>query len=357
MPVFRWDSGIVAYVDLRTGEAVTPGPVTPEGPDIVPFASISTPGTMSQKVDSVGAGKKVSFLSGLFQFSDFNDDTHNYGLRMLIANGILGSGRSWTTFEMTPMSSTQGSRVPASNPPASNGQVNPLRLVRTGWEGNAAPIEVGGFTVQATNQGHLYNGVELYRVAPGSVFRDVLVKGVPGDLSREPGETFLLSTYRCVGSSPSPILITRTELDGRNSSGIPVAASGLGVNLSQDIRIENVNSHHIEYAHGYALYESSNLYFTDCKATDTKLNGFNFENVSGVVNLTRVTCERNGENHIGIFTNSGSAVYTITDPVYDGAKLKIRCVGYNGQPMTQNKDDIHLIVGGVERPDLIQWIN
>jgi len=355
MGIYRWEPTENGYIDLRSGDIVTPGPVTPSGPNIVAYSSISGSGSMSSKIESVGAGNKVAFGQGTFQFNDFDDDTDTYGLRVLIASGVLGSGRGWTTFQMTPNSSTQAARVPVSNPPTSNGQVNPLRLVRVGWEGETTPREVGGFTLMATNQGHLYGGLELYRVPAGTWMHDVLIKGIPGDLSREPGETFLLSLYRNVGTSVNPIKVERVELDGRNASNVPVGASGVGVNFGQYVTFDTTNSHHMGYAHGFALYESSDLTFINCKATDTVLNGFNFENVDGTVVLDRVTCERNSGYHIGIFTDNGGAVYNIIDPVYDGPKLRIRCTGYVGGPRTQNTADIHLYVGGVERPDLIQW--
>lgn len=353
MPAFRWTGS--GYRNLRTGDIVTPGPTLPSGPNIVAYSSIGTSGTISQKVESAGAGKKVAFAQGTFQFSDFNDNTSTYGLRVLVANGVLGSGRSWTIFQMTPSSSTQAGRVPASNPPTSNGQVNPLRLMRVGWEDNANPVEVGGFSLLGTSQGHLYNGLEIYRVKPGSYVHDILVKGIPGDLSREPGETFALSFYRCEASSGSPLQVTNVEIDGRDSGGTMVAASGIGVNFGNDIKFNNVNSHHMKMAHAYALYETSNLTFTECSATNTEINGFNFENVSGTVTMTQCVTTSNTGYHIGIFTNTGGAVYNIIDPVYDGAKLRIRCTGYNGGPRTQNTADVHLYVNGVERPDLIQW--
>lgn len=351
--MFRWDGS--GYRNLLTGEVVSPGPVLPSGPGITPYSSIGTSGTISQKVESVGTGGKVAFADGTFQFSDFNDNTQTYGFRVLIANGVLGSGRSWTKFQMTPMSSTQAGRVPVSNPPASNGQINPLRLMRVGWEDNTSPVEVAGFSLLGTNQGHLYNGLEIYRVKPGSTVHDVLVKGIPGDLSREPGETFALSFFRCESTSGSPLLVTNVETDGRDSGGTLVGASGIGVNFGTHLKFENVNSHHMKMAHAYALYETSNLTFTNCRATDTEINGFNFENVSGTVTMTGCTTTANKGYHLGIFTNTGSANYNIIDPVYDGAKLRIRCTGYNGGSQTQDTNAIKLYVGGVERPDLIQW--
>ncbi|USH44487.1 glycoside hydrolase [Microbacterium phage Cassita] len=353
MPAFVWTGS--GYRNLRTGQVITPGPVLPSGPNIVPYSSIATSGTLSQKVESAGAGKKVAFDQGTFQFSDFNDNTLTYGFRVLIANGVLGSGRSWTTFQMTPMSSTQAGRVPVSNPPTSNGQVNPLRLMRVGWEDNANPVEVGGFSLLGTNQGHLYNGLEIYRVKPGSTVHDILVKGIPGDLSREPGETFSLSFFRCEATSGNPVQVSNVEIDGRDSTNTLVAASGVGVNFGTNLQFTNVNSHHMKMAHAYALYETSNLTFTNCRATDTEINGFNFENVSGTVTMTQCVTTANKGYHLGIFTNTGGAVYNIIDPVFDGTKLRIRCTGYNGGSRTQDTADIHLFVDGVERPDLIQW--
>lgn len=354
MPILRWDGS--QYVDLRTGQPVVPGPVLPSGPNIVPYTTLSG-ADISAKVESAGAGKKVAFEQGTFSFSDFNDSTDSYGVRVLIANGILGSGKTWTKFQMVPMSSTQAARVPVSNPPASNGQINPLRLMRVGWEDNANPVEVGGFSLLGTEQGHLFGGMEIYRVKPGSLVRDLLIKGIPGDLSREPGETFALSMYRCDATSGNKTLVTNVEVDGRNASNVPVAASGIGVNFGQYLRFENANVHHMNVSHAYALYETANLEFIGCKATNTALNGFNFENTSGNVALTNCTMTNNGQHHIGIFTNTGSANYTITDPVYDGAQLRIRETGYNGGSKTQDRAAIKLFVGGVERPDLIQWIN
>ena len=352
MPILRWDG--TQYINLRTGATITPGPVLPTGANVVPYTGLSG-ANLSSRIESAGAGKFVAFDQGTFAFSDFADSTLSYGVRVLIANGILGSGKTWTVFQMNPLTSTQAGRVPASNPPTSNGQVNPLRLMRVGWEDNANPVQVGGFSLLGTNQGHLFGGLEIYWVKPGSIVRDLLIKGIPGDLSREPGETFSLSMYRCTGLSTNKILVTNVEIDGRNASNVPVAASGVGVNFGQYVRMEGCNVHHMNVAHGYALYETANLEFIQCKATDTAINGFNFENVSGTVTLDRITCQRNSGYHLGIFTDKGNAVYNIIDPVFDGTKLRIRCTGYSNGPRTQNTADIHLYVGGVERPDLIQW--
>ncbi|MGG7128926.1 hypothetical protein ACQPUH_15425, partial [Clostridium perfringens] len=116
--------------------------------------------------------------------------------------------------------------------------------------------EVGGFSLLGTNQGHLYNGLEIYRVKPGSTVHDILVKGIPGDLSREPGETFSLSFFRCEATSGNPVQVSNVEIDGRDSTNTLVAASGIGVNFGTNLQFTNVNSHHMKMAHAYALYET-----------------------------------------------------------------------------------------------------
>lgn len=354
--------GVRYWFDEGAGAFTAPGrpplPVSgrPAGPTITPYESITAAGSVSAKIDSVGTAQEVSFATGIVQFADFAEGGGVYGMLVLKAAGLRGSGVGQTIFQMTPNSSTQAAKVPASNPPASNGQTNPLRLIRVGWESAATPRHLSGFTVQATPQGHLYHGLQAYYVVGGSVWEDLRIAGIPGDMSREPGETFSLEAYRCTGTPTSPVLFRRVEVDGRDTTGRSVAASGVGVNFGSYLQFDDVNSHHMAQSHGYAAYTTSNLVFNRCAATNVALNGFNFENVSGAVQLNNCTMNTCAAYHVAIATNTGSATYVINDPVYDGAKLQIRATGYSGGARTQDLNAIHLYVGGVERPDLIQWI-
>lgn len=333
----------------------TGGGGRPTGANITPYETIAVAGSISTKIDSVGTTKEVSFAAATFAFSDFAEGGNSYGLLVLKSAGVRGSGIGQTIFQMTPSTSTQGSRVPVSNPPTSNGQTNPLRLMRVGWESALTIRHLSGFTLQATSQGHLYHGLQLYYLVAGSLCEDVKIIGIPGDLSREPGETFSVECYHCTGTSAAPVLLRRVEVDGRDTGGTPVAASGIAVNFGTWTQMDDCNSHHTGYSHGYASYTTSNMIFNRCTAANVALNGFNFENVSGTVTMTGCTTTSCAAYHIAIATNTGSATYNIYDPVYDGSKLQIRATGYSGLARTQDLTAIHLFVAGVERPDLIQW--
>ena len=85
--------------------------------------------------------------------------------------------------------------------------------------------------------------------------------------------------------------------------------------------------------------------------------GLNFERTTGAVTITDPVFEKDGTDlHLG--SDQGSAQFTIVDPVYDGAQLRIQLSPlYQGVANTQLQSDVHVIVHGVDRTaDVVQWI-
>lgn len=320
--------------------------VRPTGVGIYPYETLANRGSVSATANQVPAVSQVSFLPGVYEFVDFADArSTNYGFGAYfqpMVGGLRGSGVDRTIFRVKANTSTRAAEIPAQ----STGQTNNLSVFRIGGGGSIvrSPI-VSGFTVQGTPQGHLYNGPIMYYCTNAQV-TDVKVTGIPGNASMQPGETFGINDYRSTGN-----VYTRVEIDGQG-----VGASGFGGNLGSNLTVVDSSSHHNPYSAGWTCNTYSNITYRNVSATDNGKMGFNFERVGGTVLMDRCTMLRNQTVHINIASDTLSATYTITDPVFDGPKLNVKVTGFGGGARKQDPSTIKLVVGGVSRPDLLNII-
>lgn len=313
---------------------------------MTPFGVLANQGSLPATVNSLTPSANVSFLPGTYDFSDFTGGAQQFGFLLWQTasqgpKGLLGSGKTATVFQMRANSSTQAGQVPPQSSFTSGG-TNPLYLMR-GDNG----VVLSGFTLAGTPQGHLYGGLQLY-YANGSQVSDVLVKGIPGDDSANPGETFSINLFRAAGAH-----LDRLEIDGRDANGTKVGASGLGINFGSGAVVTDLYAHDLAYGHGVASYTTDSPTFVRPVVTGGQ-RGLNFERVTGTVKITQPNLTGQAEVPIAIASDTGSATYEISDPVLAaGQKLVVRVTGYMGNARTQDPASVHLLVGGVERPDLL----
>jgi hypothetical protein len=195
-------------------------------------------------------------------FSDFTAAGGTIGL-MLPATGYTGQGIVGTTLLMKPHTSTK--TAPSSG-------TNPLRLLRTN-PGTGGKF--GGFTLQGTEQGHLYGGL-LVTGQTSATVTDLLVTGIPGNSGAPPGETFGVATWQCNG-----VTLTRVEVDGRNTTGVRVGASGLACNSDKNIQWIDCHVHDHEYGMP-TCWETVN-FTTRTLRSINNVRGVNHERASGVI--------------------------------------------------------------------------
>lgn len=317
-------------------------------PSAIPWESLPWQGSLAPTCNTLTSAGDVSFLPGWYEFVNF--DANGYGgLFWLNVSGVHGSGVDSTYFQMHPWTSTKAGQVPTAQ-----WSTNDMALMRVGGsdDGNKRLVSLSGFTLRGTDQGHLYNGFMFYDAADGSTMTDCRVHGIPGRDSVPPGETFGINVYRS-----NRVTLTRVEVDGRRpEDGTRVGAANVGVNYSSDFTMTDCYSHHTAYSHGVTCYEVKNVTLNRVRAEDCAAIGLNLERVSGVVNINGSTMLRCGWSHITVDSDRASAKVTITDPIFDGPKLRVtvHASGYAGNPQKQLVSDIRLVVGGVSRPDLLQ---
>lgn len=328
-----------------------PTPLPPTGNGIVAYEALPSKGSMPATVNAVTPAAEVSFRAGTFEFSDFAMGVNAYGFLAWLSGGVgpkglRGSGPDSTVFRMRAGTSTQAGRVPPQSAFATGG-TNPLYLMRAD-----ASTVLSGFSLVGTDQGHLYNGLNLYQGSDARL-ANLAVRGIPGDNSANPGETFGINLYRNVRTQMDAV-----EIDGRNAAGARVGASGLGINYGTDLVCNDLYVHDIRYGHAVAAYTTANLTFNRPRFVDN-VQAMNFERVSGSVAVNRPYFRNNVENgainyHLTIANDQGSGSFTIVDPDFDGPKLRVRVSGYLGNPRTQDPAAVKLIVNGQERPDLME---
>jgi hypothetical protein len=281
------------------------------------------------------SGSLLALRQGTYVMKDF--DSHLMGAD-LGTDGIQGAGSGSTVIEMTPGTSTKAGSVPTT--PYSTNQLYLLSTIG-GTPG------LSGFTLHATDQGHLYNGLRIGRATNARV-SDVRIENVPGDASFPPGETFLLNDWRTTGS----------VYDGVTIDGGGVAAAGFGVNSSTDITINSSTFTGTAHSSGGAFWQSQNITLNDVAVTNNR-SGLNFERDSGTITLNRPTFSGNRLYDLQFGSDQGGANVVITDPkLAPGQKIVINApLQYHGGPNGQQRSDIHVIVGGVDRTsELVQYL-
>jgi len=328
------------------------------GAGITPYESLAYQGSVEATANSLSSPSQLSFLSGTFPFVNF--DSNSYGALFWInVLGLRGSGVGQTVFQMQPYSSTKAGLVPAQ----STGSTNQLTLVRTGSSDQSvgrSPI-LSDFSLLGTSQGHLYNGLNIYCAVNAQV-TDVKIKGIPGDSSANPGETFSLNNYKSNATT-----VTRLEIDGTDANGTRIGASGVGVNSTLGFTISDSSIHDLQYGYGITCWDCTGTISYTRVRSNRNMLPFNFEQCVATVNITAsdftggraVTTDGTNPVHMIVDGNKGSSRVTVIDPVFDGAKFTV-CIHstypYGGPANAQRASDIALVVGGVARPDLLSIV-
>jgi hypothetical protein len=297
--------------------------------------------TLTAKAAAAGA-KAVALPAGSVTLHDFAAGEERIDAARIPAAsaGLVGAGVDRSTLTLAPHSSTRKSRVPTVEY-----QVNPLNEVRI----SSTHAVVGDLTLQGTAQGHTYNGLRIERSTDPRI-ANVKVVGIPGDMDRPPGETFGINDYKTVGAQYDHV-----EVDGAG-----VGAAGFAANGSQDITVCDASSHDNKVSMGFAFWQVKNITMIDDVAKRNGFTGFNFERVSGTVKLIRPVAQDNRWD-MRVVSDQGSATYTIVDPDLTHTQVPGKWTvevpsTYYKHPSLQKRSQIHLIVNGKERPDLLRFV-
>lgn len=329
----------------------------PSGVGLIPYESLPNAGTVVATSNQIAAGQQVTFPPGTLEAVGFA--ANGYGLLWWVnVAGVRGSGVDQTVFQMRPGTSTSASKVPAQpvNPGGVTDVTNPLWLARVGGAGPnskgvavTVAVTLSGFTLLGTAQGHMYNGLQLY-YADGSNLSDLLIKAIPGNNSANPGETFSIGTVQ--GKN---ITFTRIEVDGKDATGKVVAASGVGLNNSDLITMNDCYIHDSQFGAGVTSYQCGSATLNRVRSTN-HLAGFNMERCGGGSYVYN-QCESSGNPYADLIVDSdrGDTQVTIIDPIVNGrpvsASNPFRVTvhsDYWGAPQLQKWSSIKLIAGGVD---------
>lgn len=368
--LLAWSSPSQASQIIPTSQLYpAAGPVNtcaqPSGTGIVAYQSLSPLGTttgtgasgrLAATVGGIPTNEEVSFAPGTYEIYDFADPANYpvYGAYFPAkVLGLAGSCASATIFQLHPYSSTKASLVPT---PAQGG-INPLSVLRF----DAKAVNLSGFTINATEQGHAYNGLILYETTAAKV-TNVKIKGFIGLNGAPPGETFSLNNYRANDTTLSGV-----ELDGTDANGVKVAASLMGNNYVSNLTVNDSYLHDAQFGAGITEYECTGAFNYNRVKTHNNNAGFNFEQFSaGTININ--ACDFAGNNHdLIVDSNISSTKVTITNPVLPASgKLTILIHKYYDYPPKpagqqslnkQLQSDVTLTVNGVSRPDLINFVS
>ncbi|MDB5892792.1 MAG: hypothetical protein JWQ88_323 [Rhodoferax sp.] len=317
-------------------------PVAAPAPVHVPVPTPPTTaahGNLAQAVSGTAPGQPLALGAALFEFTDFGSDlarvrgnrTDQNGLDLPARfPGVAGAGVDRTIIRMRPHTSTKAGDVPTV--PFTTNQYSLMRVT--------GPVNLHDFTLQSTEQGHLYNGLRMH-ICDNPRVTNVKITGVPGSGSSPPGETFGLSDYRTNNA-----IYKNLEVDGMG-----VGASGFGANHSTNVTIEGGYFHGNSRGIGATFWQTHNVNIIDTASVNNR-NGFNFERVTGTINMVRPRIENiSGRHDISFGTDRPSAKVTIIDPVLPpGKKLRISIGSiFQGGPNQQKRSDIKVIINGVDR--------
>jgi hypothetical protein len=345
MPTIRWNG---ESVDFTVGGR-------PTGPGIIPYESLKNAGSVAATSNQIANNQQVSYLPGVYEFVDFAANGYACLWWVNVA-GVRGSGIDKTVFQMRPNTSTAAGKVPAQPAPGPNPPegTNPLWLARVGGGGTSAypprAVILSDFTLNGTQQGHLYNGLQLF-YADGTLVQRVKVKGIPAKGSANPDETFGIGFYH--GTN---ITIDSCEVDGRDANGNRVGSSAIGLNFTDQITVKNTYLHDGGWGAGITSYQGKSVTYTDVRV-ENQFAGLNFErSLGGTAVITRPVIANTPAGHIIMDSDLGNTVTTIYDPILEGKPCsptnKLRFLvhsDYWGLPQKQLWSSIKLIINGVDR--------
>lgn len=279
-------------------------------------------------------GGVVQLATGVYAVRDFGTDLNAADLER---RGLHGAGSGRTVVTMARRSSSKSGAVPTH--PYSTNQLYLLSTIG-GTPG------LSGFTLRATDQGHLFNGLRIGK-ATGVHVTDVRVEDVPGDAASPPGETFAINDWRTTGSVYRRIVV--------DSGG--VGAAGFGANSSLDLTIEDSTFTGTASSSGAAIWQTRGITMNDVRIVDNR-SGINFERSGGRIVLNRPVFRGNRLYDMQFGTDMAGGTVTVNDPVLaPGQKLVLNVPAkYHGHANGQRRSAIHVLVHGVDRTaDLVRW--
>jgi hypothetical protein len=339
---------------------------------VIKYSALARPGDTFAKACSRLTKPTIVDLEGVaHQSSDFaagawdhsRGDNGAWSFYTPNVAGFLNANLS-----IAPMTSTKGALVHELPDGAPNQYVG-LRLDPGNTVNMLPAFLTGKYT--ATTQGHNYSGVQLY-ATKGGLIGPLVVKGIPSSKGGgPPDETFSLAGYHA-----RDLTFQDCEVDGKNTNGVAVAASGFSANgPATTVTHIRSNAHDCINGSGFTHYKNTGwtFVFTDCRSTNTGYAGFNFEQCGGsTATFTRPSVGGSPVDMVLDSTN-GFMTVTITDPVFTDARVAgkdklVICVhptyDYalpaalpNLQIDAASNNHVTLIVEGVSRPDLIQFVS
>lgn len=303
----------------------------------VPLSSFSQSGDTFTVALSRLTSPTIVDLEGTTQFGN---DFAQGDTSMLYSGNIIGYTNG--TIEMTPSSSTHASTVNAQV--AANSGTVQETIIRLGRGSSQATTAYMGANIQATTQGHIYNGLKIY-YCTDAVVENLSIIGIPGSSGAPPGETFALNNYRSTNTTVRNVIV-----DGRG-----VMAAGMGSNYCQTILVQNSTFANSSHGAGITHYLSADPTYENVTLDGNHLYGINCEKVTGTVTVSNCTFKNTGVAHMCVDTDGASAVVNIYDPIFDGPKFTIkRHNNYAYPPVAtppanqQKISDFHIFQNGVE---------
>jgi hypothetical protein len=305
-----------------------------------PARPIATPAEVGALAAALGTASDgvVRLRAGTYTIAGFGSDGAGETLPVGVRS-VQGAGIGRTVLQMPRRASHEADAVPTRR-----GTTNQLSVLKV----TGSPA-LAGFTLQGTDQGHLYNGLRVHRTSDARI-SDVLVAQIPGDDDLPPGETFAINDYRTTGS-----VYRRIEVDGRG-----VGASGFATNSSTDVTVRRGYFHDERVAHGATFWQTNTVRLVDVRSVRNAGAGLNFERDRGVVTLVRPALDGNAVADLRIASDTGRARFRILDPVLTGgAKLTIDLPAtYNHLPNRQRRTDVQVLVHGADRTaELVRWVD
>lgn len=277
------------------------------------------------------------------EFADFTSQSSG----MYVRGNLTGDGVDRTTLRMKPRSSTKTAPTTGTNQ---------LHLIRAGGGLNQSVTlaggDVGGFTLEGTDQGHLYNGL-MVPWSTGVRVHDLHIKGIPGNSSAPPGETFSLNLWHANESR-----VERVKVDAKNAAGQSVGASLIGLNDCYGSTLTDVEATGTTTGFGIAIWQCS----------DVKIRGGNFRNNRRAINTENMRggtfeydrCDMSGQTaggpHIVFATAIASSKLIVRDPILAPGEWPLRIgvptLGSNYDagrgPHVQRVEDVKVFIGGVD---------
>lgn len=359
--------GTMTYVSgattLRADYTVS-SPVTYPFP-VVSYSTLAHTGdTLKQALGRLTTASIVDFAGQAVQWPDFamaawNTSASNnggWGLYFPNVAGFLNADMS-----MTPNSSTKAALINAL-PVNSTNNYNEIRLSTANSSGTTPAFFSGKLT--GTPEGSDYAGLQFYQTL-GAVVGPAKIKGIPGSASAPPGETTAIGLYQAKNTTFNDV-----EVDGTDSTGKRVTATGIGTSgVTGGYTTHNrTYSHGAAYGHGVTHYttKTHTLTFNQSKFTNNASAGINFERCDGSTAVFN-NCTF-GSNAVDIIADSdtGFVAITVNDPVFLNGQTKLNVCVHNYYPSSPtsnkqidsaSKNHVTVTVGGVSRPDLINFVS